>query len=318
MNGTAATVDVHAHYLPRAIADALETAGHHRIRRVDEDDLAGRIAVLDEAGIDVQVLSLGALQPYGPDLASATAGARVANDVYQEAVDRSDGRFAAFGCVPLAHPAAAAVEAVRCLDDLGFPGIGLGCSVAGTALDRAGLEPLWDALNERRAVVYLHPGLANNLAVGIDEYPMLLGPAFGSPTETAVAVVRLILGGVTVRYPGIRFVAACAGGTIPFGWAKLRHNAAAAAEIGAPLAGPADPEILGRLDEQIRRFHFDTSTFEGCHGPAVQSAYGLDRLVFGSDAPWGSPVEAAAALAQALGEPAAAQIRTRAAALLQR
>ena len=305
-------VDVHAHWLPRTVADTLEQAGHPPLRRTDPATLDDRLETLDAAGTDTQIIGLGALQPYGPDLATATRAARTANEVYAAELQRHGDRFAAFGTLPLAHPDAAAAEAEYCLDQLAFPGLGLGCSIGGLALDAAGLDPLWALLDDRRAVIHLHPGTANTCAVGIADYPMLLGPVFGSPVETAVAVVRLVLGGVTTRFPGIRFVAAGLGGSLPDGWAKLRRNAGIAAAVGETR----EADLPALLERELRRFLYDTSTLEDRHRVAVPTAYGTDRLVLGTDAPWGDGATAAATLTRVLGEHEAARVRTRGAELL--
>ncbi|MEU9734758.1 amidohydrolase family protein [Streptomyces sp. NPDC048002] len=282
-------VDVHAHYMPDELADAFEGLGGPPIRMRHDTDLTKRLADLDAAGIHRQILSLGGVQPYWHDAAAAVEAARTANDIYHRTCAGYQGRFGAFGTVPLPHAEEAAREAARCLDHLGFDGIGLGCSAAQSPLDKPEFEALWLELDRREAVVHLHPGLANQLAVGIEDYPMLLGPCFGSPTETAVAAVRLVLSGVTTRYPRIRFVLAAMGGALPHHWHKLMRSASVMARFDATL----QPEAL---ESQLRRFTYDTSSLDEGHVFAAREAGLIDRLVLGSDAPWGSPVESVATI----------------------
>ncbi|MGP2442464.1 LLM class flavin-dependent oxidoreductase [Streptomyces sp. JW3] len=178
---TASTiVDVHAHHLPERLGQAFTHLSGRPYPLRHKEDHSRRLAGLDEAGIDQQILGTCAIQPYWPDAAAAAEGARVANDLYAQMCAQVP-RFHAFGAVPLPHTDAAATEAVRCLDELGFAGIGLGCSADGVTLDDPSLDAFWSALDERSAVVYLHPGVRNDLALGVSEYPMLLGPVFGSP-----------------------------------------------------------------------------------------------------------------------------------------
>jgi aminocarboxymuconate-semialdehyde decarboxylase len=167
-------------------------------------------------------------------------------------------------------------EVARCLDELGFLGINLGCSVLGAPLDDERFEPLWQELDRRGAVVYLHPGVENALAVGSREFH--LDADFGSPTELAVAACRLIATGLTGRFPNVRIVLATLGGSLPF----LAHRF----DGGFRRFYPDRYEELGGMIGQLRRFHYDTST---CEEPlallCAREAFGVDQIVFGSDAP---------------------------------
>ncbi|MFE9686698.1 amidohydrolase family protein [Streptomyces sp. NPDC006285] len=282
-------VDVHAHYMPSELAEVFEQLGGAPIRMRHDTDMTARLADMKDGGIDRQILSLGGVHPYWKDRTAAVEGARAANDVYHRALAEHPGRFGAFGAVPLPHAQEAACEAVRCLDELGFQGIGLGCSAAGRPLDDPEFEPMWAELDRREAVVHLHPGVANRLAVGISDYPMLLGPTFGSPTETAVAAVRLVLSGLTTRHPGIRFLVAAMGGALPHHWHKLLRNASFISQ-GAASLQPI------RLVEHLRRFSYDTSHLDAAYVVAAREAGLIDRLVLGSDAPWGKSAESVAAV----------------------
>ena len=122
-------VDVHAHHLPATYMAMLRKGGGPTFGAAqDEATLRGMIEAQDEIGIRSQILSTGPNSPYLRDAAQARAAAQEVNDAYKAIVDRHGGRFAAFGSAPLPHAAAAAREAVRCLDELGFPGMHFGCS----------------------------------------------------------------------------------------------------------------------------------------------------------------------------------------------
>src|SRR5581483_6134765 len=136
-------IDVHAHYYPQHVLDEFTRLGSPRGYTGPSGGLTveQRLELMDEAGIDAQVLSMGVGQPYLPDAEKARAGARCANDAYQDLVKRSGGRFAAFGCLPLPHVDAALAETAYCLDELGMAGLNLGCSVAGRPLEDPAFEP---------------------------------------------------------------------------------------------------------------------------------------------------------------------------------
>src|SRR5262245_53588403 len=100
-------IDVHAHCFDREYIDCLNrlmggTAASHTSRapglNLSLDDM---VSLLDEAGVDLQVLSASASQPYAAREADAVTAARLCNDIYADAARRYPGRFAGFGSVPL-------------------------------------------------------------------------------------------------------------------------------------------------------------------------------------------------------------------------
>ena len=279
-------VDVHAHYLPAAYMDLLRRGDGPTFGAAHDDaTLHGMIEGQDAAGIDVQILSTGPNSPYLRDEAAATAAARTGNDAFSDVVDRFGGRFQAFGSVPLPHGDAAAAEAVRCLDELGFAGIHLGCSARGHALDHPAFTGMWTELDRREAVVFIHPGgilvgTEPGLA-GMDD--PLVAVTIGSAAELATAALRLAA--LCRTFPNVRIIIGLLGGALPFLlqrvlWLGSRWKGASffPAGGGAPLL------------EELRRFSYDTNLLpDPAALAAARDAYGIDRLLFGSDAPSGLP-----------------------------
>ena len=290
-------VDVHTHFLPPELFDLM--AEHGAERTVDSFKVfgtmlrggserlfaAGPEAViedwttqLDDAGFDLAVISLGALQPYFPQSSTGTTVARRANLMLHEAVRNAGGRLAAFGSLPLPHLDASLAELRFCLDECGFAGVNLGTSACGHPLDAPELDDLWALLDERRATVFIHPGTTPLMGVGSTDFH--LAPDFCSPTETALALCRLVVGGVTTRHPDVRIVAAAMGGSLPF----FAHRF----DTGMRRSHPALYEELGGVLPHLRRFWYDTSMIEEPRVfDSVRHSLGVDRLVFGSDLPRG-------------------------------
>ena len=276
-------IDVHAHYFHPEYLECLARglgggATSHTARapglRMTPEEIVG---LQDEAGVDLQVLSPSASQPYAPREADAVEAARLCNDIYADVVRRFPARFAAFGSVPLPHVDAAIAEAERCLDTLGLVGINTGCSVAGRALDDPAFEPFWAELDRRGTVLFLHP-----LGVGgpcMDQYnlPFMVG----APFEDTVAALRLVLGGVTTRYPNIKVIVPHLGGTLPFLMARID---------GAPGRGgpPRAPEVQveGPITPHLRRFWYDTVNHDPAALQCALTAFGSDHLLLGSDFPY--------------------------------
>ncbi len=282
-------VDVHAHHLPPSYVQLLRDAdgpvfsGAHA-----EGTLQKMVEGQDDAGIACQIICTGPASPYLRDASLATAAAREVNDIYKDIVDRYDGRFAAFGSVPLPHGQAAAREAVRCLDELDFVGIHFGCSALGHPLDDPAFADMWSELDQREAIIYIHPGgilcgSEPGLA-GMDDPGIAV--TVGSAAELATTALRLVR--LCRTHRRLRVIIGLLGGSLPFiiqrvSWLGARFK-------GKSILAEEGPD--GSLIEELRRFYYDTNLLPD---PAViasaRQAYGLDRLLFGSDAPALAPQE---------------------------
>lgn len=276
-------IDVHAHFYPPSFTALVNEHLGVPIRPQHAESLDERLPLLADAGIDLQIISAGAFMPYLEDRAAAASLAVRMNDLYAAAIRPHAGRFEMFGVLPLPHLEASIAEIDRCLDELGAAGIALGSGAAGIAIDDERLSPVWAHLDARAATVYIHPGVNNGSPItGVGPHP-LTDPSFGSPSETARCVARLALAAWSQRYPNARLVFANWGGLLPSGWS---HFARALQKVGdsAPL-------------DEIRRMWFDTGTLTESALVAIAASYGVDRLVFGTDATYGDPVEEAAFIA---------------------
>jgi 6-methylsalicylate decarboxylase len=243
--------------------------------------LAERFEAMDEAGCDRQILNIGAYQPYFRSEASAVEAARFANDLYGELSAANSERFSAWACLPLPHIDATLAEIDRVMDDASHVGVSMGCSALDLPLDDAIFEPVWAELDRRKAVVFLHPGVQMASVPGAHEYH--LGPDFCSPSEIAVAATRLIIRGVTTRYPNVRFLLATTGGALPFLANRFDH--------GYLQQHPAEYAELGSVVKEYRKFWYDTSVIEEPLALlAAKEMFGVDRLMMGSDSPRIDPI----------------------------
>ncbi|GAA3112570.1 amidohydrolase family protein [Pseudonocardia yunnanensis] len=270
-------IDVHAHYFPPTFIDAFARHGAGRRAWPEHPpELDARIKDLDAAQLQHQVLGLGHNQPYFDEVEASTMVARLANDLYAEATIRWSGRLAAFGAVPLPHIDEAIAEAVRCLDDLGFAGIGIGTTALRRPLSDPAFDPLWAELDRRRTAVFVHPvGTPDTFTTGMDAY--MLGPKFGGPQEAGLAAAHLVISGVTRRFPGIRWIIAPMGGTLPYLWRRFE-------EMSESL-GQHD-WLAGDPGGELRKLYYDTTLTDdpGAYRFMIDT-FGADRLVLGTDAP---------------------------------
>lgn len=207
------------HMLTAEVAEAWHAAGlerrdpgvaYHQIgdirkRLLDLADL--RIALMDEAGVDVQVLSLTtpALHDLGDE---SVEMARRVNDALAEAVARHPGRFEAMATLPVARPGAAAVELERCIVALGFAGAILCGRVGERNLDHPDFVPIFEVAGRRRMPLLLHPRVAPDgvreawfSGLGAEVEMALAGYAIGWHLDAGFQFIRLLLSGVFDRYP---------------------------------------------------------------------------------------------------------------------
>jgi predicted TIM-barrel fold metal-dependent hydrolase len=194
--------------------------GEQQKRLYDFDAL--RIAEMDQAGIDIQVISHGApsTQKLPPETAAALT-ARV-NDRLHAAIARHPQRLAAFAALPTAVPDAAADELERAVTQLGFKGAMLHGLSNGTFLDDKRFWPIYARAEKLDVPIYLHPAHPQPEVSRIyydayvKDFPMVARPAWGYTVETATLGIRLVLSGVFEKHPKLKIVLGHLGETLPF------------------------------------------------------------------------------------------------------
>jgi uncharacterized protein len=254
-----------------------------------------RIADMDAAGIDVQVLSLSSPGTEQLDPAEAEAIARDANDRAVEAVRRFPRRLAAFAALPTAAPDLAAEELERVVHTYGFKGALINGHVQGRYLDDPFFSPILERAEALGVPLYLHPTpppgavvetyYTGNFSPAVSA--ALSAAAWGWHIETAVHVLRLIVGGVFDRYPALQVVVGHLGETLPF--MRPRLDA-----VLSPRLTHLDRPVGAYLRENL---HYTVSGFN--YLPAfldLLMEVGVDRIMFSTDYPYASMERARAFL----------------------
>ena len=190
--------------------------------------------------------------------ASAVALARGCNDLYVDLHARHAQRFNAFIGLPMPHVDASLAELQRGLGLPGVLGVGLGCSVLGRPLDDPAFEPVFAELDRRRTVTFLHPIGAGG-GPNSDDFGMTW--MLASRFEDTIAMARLILSGLTLRFPNIRFIVPHLGGTL--GTVPAAHGQCCRAPGLARTARPGRDAEQPRTPLLVR--HGQRTAF----GPAV-------------------------------------------------
>jgi predicted TIM-barrel fold metal-dependent hydrolase len=183
----------------------------------------GRIADMDEAGIDLQVLSPAATDLDKLDSATATALARDTNDLLAAVVRLHPTRFAGFATVALLEPEQSATELDRCIRELGFKGVMVNGTVNGKFLDDPCFGPFFEAAQALDVPVYLHPApppqpVADAYYSGLPGAAgfLLSTAGWGWHVETGMHCLRLIVSGVFDRFPKLKVIIGHMGENLPF------------------------------------------------------------------------------------------------------
>ena len=183
------------------------------------DDLGAlRIREMDEAGIDLQVISENNPATQNLDADSAVELARASNDVLHEAVRAHPGRFAGFATLPTPDPKAAADELERAVTKLGFKGAMIMGLTHGRFMDDKQFRPIFERAAALDVPLYIHP-TPPHAAVQeayFKEYPMLAVAPLGFTLETLTHTFRLIVSGLFDVYPTLKIMVGHLGETAPF------------------------------------------------------------------------------------------------------
>jgi predicted TIM-barrel fold metal-dependent hydrolase len=255
-----------------------------------------RLAEMDAAGIDMQVLSLTAPGVEQMEAADAVAMARETNDYLAEAVKENPARFAGLAAVPTGAPDVAAEELERRVRRNGFKGAVINGHNRGRYLDDAFYAPILECAQTLDVPIYLHPTPPPKPV--LDTYyggfapmltEMLAGGAWGWHIETAVHVIRLISGGVFDRFPKLQIVIGHMGEGLPFMFQRF------------DIMPPAVTGLKRQYKDYLRdNVHY---TFSGFNFPPtfldlLLELGGVGRMMFSADHPYQSMAAARAFLDQ--------------------
>jgi len=248
-----------------------------------------RVAEMDAANIDMQVLSLNSPGVEQSDPQDAIVCARDANDFLADAIQRHPTRFAGFAALPTPTPDAAADELERCVRKLGFKGANINGHTRGRYLDDLFFTPILERATTLNVPIYLHPTVPPQPVV--DALYGGFSPAvsavfasggWGWHIETAVHVLRMVLGGVFDRYPDLQVVIGHLGEGIPFMLPRLNRNLPTQM---TKLERPVAHYLRQNVHYTFGGFNFTPSFLN------LLLEVGVDRIMFSVDYPYCSMQE---------------------------
>lgn len=294
-------IDTHHHFVTPRYVEELARVGITQVggRPLPNWTFEDSIDAMDRCGIGAAILSLAppGLCFFEPDTAAEVA--RAINDEAAAAVARHPDRLGFLAALPLPHVDAAIDEAVRALDELNADGIGILSNQRGLYLGDRRLDPLFDVLDRRGAVLVEHP----TFAIGTDvptapdagtPLPDINPAMIEFPFDTTRAIANLLSTGTLTRHPNIRFVFSHGGGTVPYLAGRLIAHPGGVADLLRRFADGTRAELAELTDDvhretldALRKLYYDTS------GSATPSALGPLRelapaghILAGTDLPF--------------------------------
>jgi len=272
-------IDVHLHILPPFYMDAVSGAGITRSRGKAYPDWSEDLSLrmMDQCGIRVGITSISTPHVHFGDNRKARDLARRCNEFAVDLQRRRPDRFGTFAVLPLPDVEGACKEAVFALDEMRADGVTVLANYGEEFFGDAKFDPLFELLNTRKAVVFVHPTqhpeskkLPLDLPLFVAEYPL----------NTTRCALNLMTKRVLERYPSIEFVLAHAGGVLPFlAW-----------RLAIPRVPPVwESDVYGKL----KRFWYDIALAAGkaCLS-CVKEVAGSQQIVFGTDWPYTSDTTA--------------------------
>ncbi len=290
MGTPAEKIDVHHHILPKKYVSKLHEIGMTGALGVPLPKWSPEIslAFMKKTGIDRAMTSISAPGVCWKDADFSKMLARLCNEEMAALKRDYPGKFGGFASVPLPEMRGALEEVRYAFDELHLDGVCLMTHYKGTYLGDQAFQPLFDELNARHAVVYIHP---TDPAGAYDPRLAYANALIEAPFETTRAVANLMYTGTTDRCPNIRYILSHGGGTIPYLAWRLALIQYAQENTKPPLLKSLYDFIIKGGPESglniLRRMYYDTALTSSPYALSALCEFaGSSHIVFGSDYPF--------------------------------
>jgi len=288
MNKLGSVVDVHAHVSPQRFQKAVENGGDWLGMTADDGELWNpkmhwglqeRLDDMDALQVDIQVVAPNIdFYQYHRKPADTIRIASEVNDEIAEMVRERPDRLMGLGTLPMQSIDGANGEMVRGMKDLGLVGFMINDHVNGLTYDKEHFDPFWEAAEELGAVIFFHQGRDTSAMTLTKDY--FLWNSVGALADRALTFGCLVYGGVMDKHPNLEVCLCHAGGFTSFVIDRMDK----AWDGRSHLRGKA----LDRPSTYLKRFYFDTVTFEPRTLRFLVDVVGADRVLFGTD--WPTPM----------------------------
>ena len=268
-------IDTHFHAFPKRYLELVPEQSRNDVRGVGFHafDHQEYLDVMDRYGVDVGVLSnTGGRIEQGGDRPRAREHCRIINDAFAEAHAKHPKRFKACARLPMVDMDDCARELERCMKDLGMHGVILSTNLAGKYLDEPEFKPFWETMAASGKPLFLHPANAPCQA-NWNKYSVHQKILW--PTDSTLAITRIVYNGVFDRYPDLKLIASHLGGMILLYPDRLNWRE-------GNIECKEEPEFY------FKKFYYDTAG--PIRAPFIKLVYdmvGPEQILFGADYPHG-------------------------------
>jgi predicted TIM-barrel fold metal-dependent hydrolase len=266
-------IDTHFHAFPDKFLDSLPDA-QNDVRGVGfrAFDQREYLDVMDKYGIDIGVLSNtgGRIEKTGR--ARAVELCKILNDAFAEAHAKFPQRFMAFARLPMVDMDDCVRELERCYKELKMHGVMMPTNVAGKYIDEAEFAPFWDALAAGGKPLFLHPANAPCQS-NWDKYS--LHQKILWPTDSTLAISRIVYSGIFDRYPKLQLIGSHLGGMILLYLDRLNWR-------------EGNPVCKDEPEHYFKKIYYDTAgPIRAAFIKLVYDTVGAEQILFGADYPHG-------------------------------
>jgi predicted TIM-barrel fold metal-dependent hydrolase len=285
-------IDVHAHFLPECYVAALRRAGLETLdggMAVPAWSEAAAIEVMDRQGVETAIISLSSPSVNFLAAEEAPQLVRAVNDAGADLMRRNPGRFGYFATLPLPDVEASLAEIERAFETLGADGVVLMTNVFGEYLGSARFAPIFEALNRRRATVFLHPtspACFDALALGRP------APLLEFPLDTTRTIVDLLYARTLQTHPDMKVIVPHGGAALP----ALVARIATFANLPSITPRPASEQ---EVFETLERLYYDLAlSTHPVPLAALRRLAPVSQVLFGSDWPFTPEIGVARSIRQ--------------------
>ncbi len=287
------TIDTHAHYFPESYIKLIAEHGKRVGTTVTTDDkgitfiqvglhlrtgpitrlfidLDARIADMDRRGVGMHALSLTQPMVYWAYDELAAELCRAFNDSISAAHLAHPDRFIGFACLPFQNAQLALEEIERAAKLPGVKGVYMATAVRDKELSDPSFFPVYERIAELGLPIFLHPMMINNERLK----QFYLINLCGNPFDTAIAASHLIFGGVLDAFPTLEVSLPHAGGVLPILRGRLDRGFHVRSECKTIPRPPS---------EYLKRFTYDTISYNEDLMDDLIKLVGIDRIMMGSD-----------------------------------
>jgi aminocarboxymuconate-semialdehyde decarboxylase len=287
------TIDTHAHYFPQTYIDLIAQHGKRCGTTVTVDDkgvtfiqvglllrtgpitrtfidLDERLKIMDQQGVGMHALSLTQPMVYWADDELGVQLCVAFNDALSAAHQAHPDRLIGFACLPMQNPTLAAKELERAAKLPGIKGVYFATAVRDRELSDRSFFPVYERCEALGLPIFLHPMMINNERLK----QFYLINLCGNPFDTAIAASHLIYGGVLDAFPKLEVSLPHAGGVLPILRGRLDRGFYTRAECKTISKPPSS---------YLKRFTYDTITYDEALLEDLVKLVGADRILVGSD-----------------------------------